>query len=92
MLAFAYRRAWCRICPVGAISALFSTFTPFKQIALTKLDGSSKGGVIVGIANEFEIPIRFVGIGEDMDDLQPFYAKDFVNALFLDNQIKSQDS
>ncbi len=54
-------------------------------IALTKLDGSSKGGVIVGIANEFEIPIRFIGIGEDMDDLQPFYAKDFVNALFLDN-------
>jgi fused signal recognition particle receptor len=61
-------------------------------IALTKLDGSSKGGFIVGIANEFEIPIRFIGIGEDMDDLQPFYAKDFVTALFLDNQIKSQDS
>jgi ferredoxin len=38
MLAFAYRRAWCRICPVGALSALFSTFTPFKQIALTKLE------------------------------------------------------
>lgn len=54
-------------------------------IAITKLDGSSKGGVIVGIANEFEIPIRFIGIGEDMDDLQPFNAKDFVNALFLDN-------
>jgi fused signal recognition particle receptor len=54
-------------------------------IAITKLDGSSKGGVIVGIANEFEIPIRFIGIGEDMDDLQPFQAKDFVNALFLDN-------
>jgi fused signal recognition particle receptor len=54
-------------------------------IALTKLDGSSKGGVIVGIANEFEIPIRFIGIGEDMDDLQPFDAKGFVNALFLDN-------
>jgi fused signal recognition particle receptor len=54
-------------------------------ITLTKLDGSSKGGVIVGIANEFEIPIRFIGIGEDMDDLQPFHAKDFVNALFLDN-------
>jgi len=55
-------------------------------IALTKLDGSSKGGVIVGIANEFEIPIRFIGIGEDMDDLQPFHAKSFVDALFLDNE------
>jgi fused signal recognition particle receptor len=54
-------------------------------IAMTKLDGSSKGGVIVGIANEFEIPIRYIGIGEDMDDLQPFNAQYFVNALFLDN-------
>jgi fused signal recognition particle receptor len=54
-------------------------------IAITKLDGSSKGGVIVGIANEFEIPIRFIGVGEDMDDLQPFHAKSFVEALFLDN-------
>ncbi|MBN2298498.1 MAG: signal recognition particle-docking protein FtsY [Deltaproteobacteria bacterium] len=55
-------------------------------IALTKLDGSSKGGVIVGIANEFEIPIRYIGIGEDMDDLQPFKAADFVHALFLDKE------
>jgi len=54
-------------------------------IALTKLDGSSKGGVIVGIANEFEIPIRYIGVGEGMDDLQPFRAQDFVHALFLDN-------
>lgn len=54
-------------------------------IALTKLDGSSKGGVIVGIANEFEIPIRYIGIGEAMDDLQQFDAQIFVNALFLDN-------
>jgi fused signal recognition particle receptor len=54
-------------------------------IALTKLDGSSKGGVIVGIANEFAIPIRYIGVGEGMDDLQPFRAQDFVHALFLDN-------
>jgi len=54
-------------------------------IALTKLDGSSKGGVIVGIANEFAIPIRYIGVGEGMDDLQPFHAQDFVHALFLDN-------
>ncbi len=54
-------------------------------IALTKLDGSSKGGVIVGIANEFPIPIRYIGVGEGMDDLQPFQAQDFVHALFLDN-------
>ena len=53
-------------------------------IVLTKLDGSSKGGVIVGIANEFDIPIHFIGIGEHMDDLQPFDAASFVDAIFLD--------
>jgi fused signal recognition particle receptor len=55
-------------------------------LALTKLDGSAKGGVIVGIANEFEIPIRYIGIGEGMDDLQPFEAGDFVSALFAENE------
>lgn len=55
-------------------------------IALTKLDGSSKGGVIVGIANEFEIPIRYIGVGEGMDDLQTFRSGDFVHALFLDKE------
>jgi fused signal recognition particle receptor len=51
-------------------------------IVLTKMDGSSKGGVIVGIADEFDIPIRFVGVGEAMDDLQEFDALHFVDALF----------
>jgi fused signal recognition particle receptor len=63
----------------------FNNALDITGIAMTKLDGSSKGGVIVGIANEFEIPIRYIGIGEDMDDLQPFVAQNFVNALFLDN-------
>lgn len=51
-------------------------------IVLTKLDGSAKGGVIVGICEELEIPIRYIGIGEQMDDLREFNAKDFVEALF----------
>ena len=51
-------------------------------IVLTKLDGSAKGGVIVGICEGLEIPIRFIGIGEQMDDLREFNAKDFVEALF----------
>jgi len=55
-------------------------------LARTKLDGSAKGGVIVGIANEFEIPIRYIGIGEGMDDLQTFAAGDFVSALFAENE------
>lgn len=52
-------------------------------IVLTKLDGTAKGGVIVRIASELGIPIKFIGIGEDIDDLRPFSAEDFVEALFL---------
>ncbi|OPZ60076.1 MAG: Signal recognition particle receptor FtsY [Deltaproteobacteria bacterium ADurb.Bin510] len=55
-------------------------------LVLTKLDGSARGGVIVGIANEFEIPIRFIGVGEGMDDLQVFEAASFTEALFKENQ------
>jgi fused signal recognition particle receptor len=51
-------------------------------IALTKLDGSAKGGVIVGISEIMKIPIRFIGVGEKIDDLREFNAKDFVDALF----------
>lgn len=54
-------------------------------LVLTKLDGSARGGVIVGIANEFEIPIRFIGVGEGMDDLQAFDAANFTAALFKEN-------
>lgn len=51
-------------------------------ITLTKLDGTAKGGIIFAIAQELEIPIRFIGVGESIDDLQPFIAKDFIQALF----------
>lgn len=51
-------------------------------LVLTKLDGSAKGGVIIGISNELHLPIRYIGIGEKMDDLQEFNAKEFVEALF----------
>ena len=51
-------------------------------IALTKLDGTSKGGVLVGISNELKFPVRYIGIGEKMDDLRDFNASDFVDALF----------
>lgn len=52
------------------------------QIAMTKLDGTAKGGVLVGICHELGIPIRYIGIGEGMDDLKDFNSEDFVNALF----------
>lgn len=51
-------------------------------LVLTKLDGTAKGGIIFAIAQQLRIPIRFIGIGEKIDDLRPFNAKDFVEALF----------
>jgi fused signal recognition particle receptor len=51
-------------------------------IILTKLDGTAKGGVIIGIARELNIPIRYIGIGERLDDLKSFNGAEFVNALF----------
>jgi len=55
-------------------------------IVLTKLDGTAKGGVIFAIAKQLGIPIRFIGVGEGVDDLQPFSAEQFVNALFGDRR------
>ena len=51
-------------------------------IVLTKLDGTAKGGVIFNIANRLKLPVKFVGVGEGMDDLIPFVPKDFIEALF----------
>ena len=61
---------------------MFKEALGYTGIVLTKLDGSAKGGVIVGISNELKIPIRFIGIGEKMEDLREFNAKEFVEALF----------
>ncbi len=54
-------------------------------ISLTKLDGTARGGVIFAIANKLQIPIRFIGVGEGIDDLRPFDAREFVGALFGDD-------
>jgi fused signal recognition particle receptor len=51
-------------------------------IILTKLDGTAKGGIVVGISHQLGLPIRFIGIGEKIDDLRPFEASEFVEALF----------
>jgi fused signal recognition particle receptor len=51
-------------------------------LVLTKLDGTAKGGVLVGLADEFQIPVRYVGVGEALDDLRDFSAQEFVDALF----------
>ena len=61
---------------------LFSETAEITGIALTKLDGTAKGGIIIPIKNELGIPVKLVGVGEKIDDLQPFIPEDYVNALF----------
>jgi fused signal recognition particle receptor len=51
-------------------------------IAVTKLDGTAKGGVVISIVSELKIPVVLVGVGEDIDDMQSFNSEEFVNALF----------
>jgi fused signal recognition particle receptor len=69
----------------------FNEAVPVTGIALTKLDGTSKGGVLVGISNELKIPVRYIGIGEKMDDLRDFNARDFTEALFAANDAGNGD-
>jgi fused signal recognition particle receptor len=63
---------------------LFNEAVGLTGIALTKLDGTAKGGVIFALAKQFGLPIRFIGIGEGIDDLQDFDARKFVDALFAE--------
>ena len=62
----------------------FNKAVPLSGLIVTKLDGTSKGGMVVAIQKELGLPIKFVGLGEQADDLQPFDAKQFANALFKD--------
>jgi fused signal recognition particle receptor len=60
----------------------FTQATDVNALALTKLDGTAKGGVVIGISDEFRIPVKYIGVGEGMADLQLFDRKEFVNSLF----------
>jgi len=60
----------------------FTAATDVTALAITKLDGTAKGGVVIGISDEFKIPVRYIGVGEKMTDLQVFDAKEFVESLF----------
>ncbi len=60
----------------------FSKATDITAMAITKLDGSAKGGVVVGVVDQFRVPVKFVGIGEEIDDLKVFDKKEFVGSLF----------
>jgi fused signal recognition particle receptor len=60
----------------------FTAVTEVTSLALTKLDGTAKGGVVIGISDQFKIPVRFIGLGEKMEHLQVFDRTEFVNSLF----------
>ena len=60
----------------------FTKATEVSALALTKLDGTAKGGVVIGISDQFKIPVKYIGIGEKMEDLQVFNRKEFVDSLF----------
>ena len=60
----------------------FTKATEVNALALTKLDGTAKGGVVIGISDQFQIPVKYIGMGEKIDDLQIFNRKEFVDTLF----------
>lgn len=60
----------------------FTAATDVNALALTKLDGTAKGGVVIGISDMFKIPVKYIGVGEQIDDLQVFNSKEFVDSLF----------
>ena len=65
----------------------FSRATDITSLAITKLDGTAKGGVVIGIVDQLKVPVKFIGIGEGIDDLKVFDKKEFVNSLFSKEDI-----
>ena len=65
---------------------LFTQAAPITGVVLTKLDGTAKGGVVIGIKAELNMPIKWIGVGEGVADLRPFVAEDFSKALFGEGQ------
>ena len=60
----------------------FSAVTNITALAITKLDGTAKGGVVIGISDQLKVPVKYIGLGEGMEDLQLFNRKYFVDSLF----------
>jgi len=60
---------------------IFNSYTPISSIFLTKLDGSAKGGIVLSIQKEIKVPIQWIGLGESLDDISPFRAKEFIDDL-----------
>ena len=66
----------------------FARATDITSLAVTKLDGTAKGGVVVGIVDQFKVPIKFIGIGEGIDDLKVFNKREFVSSLFSKDDLE----
>jgi fused signal recognition particle receptor len=60
----------------------FTKATEVTSLAVTKLDGTAKGGVVIGISDQFKIPVKYIGVGEDIDDLQVFNKHEFIDSFF----------
>ena len=60
----------------------FTAATDVSSLAVTKLDGTAKGGVVIGISDQFKIPVKYIGVGEGIEDLQVFNKYEFVDSLF----------
>ncbi|HYM20017.1 MAG TPA: signal recognition particle-docking protein FtsY [Candidatus Kapabacteria bacterium] len=68
----------------------FSKVAPITGLILTKLDGTAKGGVVIALANEMKIPVKYIGVGEQIDDLQPFDPAEFAKALFSEDAFQGE--
>ena len=66
----------------------FTAVTDVTALALTKLDGTAKGGVVIGISDQLKVPVKFIGVGEKMEDLQLFDKNEFVDSLFSSTNLK----
>ena len=60
----------------------FTAATEVSALAVTKLDGTAKGGVVIGISDQFQVPVKYIGVGEKMEDLQIFNGMEFVDSFF----------
>jgi len=70
----------------------FSEILPLTGLVVTKLDGTAKGGIIFAVSGKVEVPVKFIGVGEKMEDLRPFKSKEFLEALFADTEGKTKQS
>ena len=63
----------------------FKEASKITGLVLTKLDGTAKGGIVISIKKELGIPVKYIGVGEQVDDMKPFSAEEFASALFAEN-------